>query len=94
MDTSIAPKKVSVESIDALMATVSVQFHVFPGTTTTAAAVFLPDGFCLACEISACVDPKIFDAEIGRKLAEEKAMHAAREKLWEMEGYMLRAIGP
>lgn len=35
---------------------------------------------------SSCVDPKNFDAELGKKLSRE----AARNKIWPLEGYLLK----
>lgn len=35
---------------------------------------------------SACVDPRNFNEDLGRKLAREKA----KDKLWELEGYLLQ----
>jgi hypothetical protein len=48
------------------------------------------DGFTLCQEITACVDPANFDAELGKKYAIEKAASVARNKLWELEGYKLK----
>lgn len=76
--------------IDALMETVRVQCHHFPGTSSTVAIAALPDGFVLGIGHSACVSPGAFDAEIGARLATTDALKKAREKAWELEGYLLR----
>ena len=78
------------EAIDGLMSTVVVHTHHFPGTTCTVATATLPDGFVLATGQSACISPALFDAEIGIKVATADAIKKAREKAWELEGYLLR----
>lgn len=88
---SVYPK-VTAERIDELMQRVSYDTHVIPGTTTTLATAVLAVGnvkFTLATEFTACVDPRNFNAEKGAKYAIEKASEAARNKLWELEGYAL-----
>ncbi|ENM1631569.1 hypothetical protein AB6T03_004545, partial [Salmonella enterica] len=45
----------------------------------------LRNGFTVTGE-SACVSPKNFDAEIGRKAARQKAI----DKIWMLEGYLLK----
>ena len=35
---------------------------------------------------SACASPQNFDVELGRKIAKDNA----REKIWALEGYLLR----
>lgn len=61
----------------------------------------LPSGKCVVCEItlqngftvrgeSACVSPKNFDQEIGNKIAFKNA----REKVWQLEGYLLQEQFP
>ena len=62
------------------------QFHVFPGTTLTVCALTLRNGFHVTGE-AAAASPENFDAEIGRKIARENA----RQKIWALEGYLLRS---
>ena len=69
--------------IDA--AIVSEQYHVFPGTTMTVCALTLRNGFIVIGE-SAAASPENFDKDIGRKIARENA----RNKIWALEGYLLR----
>lgn len=45
----------------------------------------LENGFVIV-ESSACVDPKNFDLDIGRKICREHV----ENKLWELEGYVLQ----
>lgn len=62
-----------------------VRFHHFPGTTLTVCALELENGFIVVGE-SAAASSSNFDAEIGRNIAFDNA----RNKIWELEGYLLR----
>jgi hypothetical protein len=64
---------------------VSEQYHVFPGTTFTSCLLTLKNGFTVHGE-SACASPENFDAELGRKIARDNA----KNKIWMLEGYLLR----
>ena len=75
--------RLTPEAIDRVI--VSEQYHVFPGTSFTACLLSLSNGYTVSGE-SACVSPKNFDAAIGRKIARENA----RNKIWQLEGYLLR----
>lgn len=61
-------------------------YHVFPGTTLTVCALTLRNGFQVVGE-SAAASPANFDAELGRKIARDNA----RNKIWALEGYLLRS---
>lgn len=63
----------------------SEQYHVFPGTTMTVCALTLRNGYIVTGE-SAAASPENFDKEIGRKIARANA----RNKIWALEGYLLR----
>lgn len=65
---------------------VSQAFHVFPGTTLTVCALTLRNGFHVVGE-SAAASPANFDADLGRKIARDNA----RNKIWALEGYLLRS---
>ena len=65
---------------------VSEQYHVFPGTTMTVCALSLRNGFIVIGE-SAAASPANFDTELGRTIARENA----RNKIWALEGYLLRS---
>jgi hypothetical protein len=69
--------------IDA--AIVGEDYHVFPGTTLTVCALRLRNGFIVIGE-SAAASAANFDEELGRKIARENA----RNKIWVLEGYLLR----
>lgn len=64
---------------------VGEDYHVFPGTTVTVCLLRLKNGFSALGE-SAAVSTANFDAEIGRKIARANA----RDKIWLLEGYLLR----
>ena len=59
----------------------------FPTTLPllTFCVLTLKNGFTVTGE-SACASPENFNAEIGRKIARENA----REKIWQLEGYLLK----
>jgi hypothetical protein len=63
----------------------SKQFYVFPGTTLTVCCLELENGFHITGE-SAAASPANFDKEIGEKIAFENA----RDKVWQLEGYILK----
>ncbi len=69
--------------IDA--AIVSEQYHVFPGTTLTVCCLTLRNGFNVTGE-SAAASQENFDPEIVRSIARDNA----RDKIWMLEGYLLR----
>lgn len=64
----------------------SEAYHVFPGTTLTVCALTLRNGFQVIGE-SAAASPENFNEEIGRKIARDNA----RNKIWALEGYLLRS---
>lgn len=65
---------------------VAEDYHVFPGTTLTVCALTLKNGFLVVGE-SAAASPANFDVELGRKIARDNA----RNKIWALEGYLLRS---
>ena len=83
------PNKVTPEQIQALVDSLTFQFERVGDTTTTACWAFLPNGFSVAHGESACVDPANFDFELGKQYAKERCLLDARNKLWELEGYVL-----
>jgi len=80
--------RVTPDRIDLLMERVQFTFNTL-GTSTFYHA-FLDAEFYLATGHSACVSKENFDKELGQKFAVDKALSAARDKLWELEGYTLR----
>lgn len=63
----------------------STDYFVFPGTMLTVCAMTLANGFTVVGE-SACASPENFNKEIGEKISYENA----RQKIWALEGYLLR----
>jgi hypothetical protein len=82
--------RVTPAQIDAMVASLTYKTHVFEGTTNTVAMAFLPNGFSVGIGQSASVSLENFNAEIGAKVAIANAEVAARNKLWELEGYVLK----
>lgn len=60
-------------------------YYRFPGTTLTVCALKLRNGFIVTGE-SAAASPENYDEAIGRKIARDNA----RQKIWALEGYLLR----
>jgi len=93
IDKGLVYPRVEKSRIDELMARVRYDCHVVENTTTTVVTAILPItdhiNFTVATEIMACVDPRNFNKELGEKYGIEKAADAARNKLWELEGYYL-----
>ncbi|AFN39118.1 hypothetical protein G167_gp36 [Burkholderia phage BcepMigl] len=83
-------RRVRMDQIDALMASLKVHAQRIDGTCSTIALAVLPNGFTVAIGHSACVDPAMFNAAIGVDVATADALAQARKKLWELEGYCLK----
>jgi hypothetical protein len=80
----ITAPRLTPDDIDA--AILCDQYYVFPGTSLTICALTLQNGYVVTGE-SACASPENFDEELGRKIAFDKA----RNKIWALEGYLLRS---
>lgn len=88
MDNQEIPR-VTPARIGELMANISYQFWLVPGTTTTVCVALLDGKFTLAQGYSACVDPRLFNQAKGEELAKTDAAAKAADRLWELEGYAL-----
>ncbi|GJE29760.1 Gp49 family protein [Methylobacterium organophilum] len=75
--------RLTPDDIDA--AIVREDYHRFDGTTVIVCALVLRNGFVVIGE-AASASAQNFDEQIGRRVAREKA----REKIWALEGYLLR----
>lgn len=75
--------RLTPELIDATIT--SAAYYIFPGTQLTVCCLTLTNGFTVTGE-SACASPTNFDKEIGEKIAYANA----REKIWSLEGYLLK----
>ena len=75
--------RLTPDQIDAVIA--GEQYWRPLHTTMTVCALLLRNGFVVIGE-SAAASPENFDEEIGRTIARKNA----REKIWHLEGYLLR----
>lgn len=64
---------------------VKTEFSVHAGSTLTICVLTLENGFTVTGE-SACADARNFNAAIGEKVAFDNA----KNKIWLLEGYLLR----
>lgn len=75
--------RLTPEKIDAVIT--DEDYHVFEKTSLTICCLTLKNGFTVTGE-SACASPENFNAELGRKIARDNA----RNKIWALEGYLLK----
>lgn len=83
LQKGLTAPRITPDDIDAKIA--SEQYYVFPGTTVTVCALTLKNNYTVIGH-SAAASPENFDAEIGREIAHMEA----RDKIWALEGYLLR----
>lgn len=83
IDAGKTGPRITPDKIDACI--VYDQYYVFPGTQLTVCCLTLRNGFTVTGE-SACADPANFSEKIGRSLAYGQA----RNKIWQLEGYLLK----
>lgn len=76
--------KVTQTQIDYLLDSAQTQEHIF-WDKELVISYLLHNGFTILGR-GACVDPRNFDLEIGRKVARQDASN----KLWQLEGYLLQ----
>jgi hypothetical protein len=77
--------KTKLEPADIEAAVIKEAYYVFPDTTLTICCLTLRNGYQVTGE-SACVNPANFVKETGEKYAREQAV----EKIWMLEGYLLK----
>jgi hypothetical protein len=82
-DKGLTAPRLTPEMIDEVI--MSEKYHRFENTTLTVCCLVLQNGYCVVGE-SAAVSMANFDAELGKKIARDNA----REKIWALEGYLLR----
>lgn len=75
--------RLTPDKIDALI--VREDYHVFPGTTVTVCLLELKNGYCVTGE-AAAASPENFSVKVGRDVSRRNA----RDKIWGLEGYLLR----
>ena len=85
--------RLTPEYINLLHASLQVETVRLGHSTTVVAAAYLPDGALVTTAYSKPADSASFDLEVGIESARRTVLAAAREKLWELEGYRLsRAV--
>lgn len=82
-DKGLTAPRVTPDHIEAVIE--DEKYHVFPDTTTTVCCLKLANGFTVIGE-SACASPENFDEALGRRIARDNA----KQKIWALEGYLLR----
>lgn len=90
VDLGLTAPRVTPVMIEELLKGVTYSTHVVPGTTTTLASAVMPSGFVLCTVHSAAASPENFNPSLGIEIAINKAAAAARERLYELEGYRLK----
>lgn len=75
--------RITPEHIDSMIE--REDYHVFPSTTVTVCLLQLKNGFCVTGE-SAAASPDNFNVQIGKDIARRNA----RDKIWSLEGYLLK----
>lgn len=78
-------EKTKLTKDDVLGAIKKEDYTVLNDGRTTICQLTLQNGFTVIGD-SACVDPKNYDKELGQSIAKDNAV----EKVWELEGYLLR----
>jgi len=82
--------RITPAQIDAMVDGLGYHTYVIPGTTTTVAAAIDKTGFVVSTGFARSIASSNFDEVFGRNTAIGRAKSAAREALWELEGYRLR----
>lgn len=82
-DKGLTAPRLTPDLIDSKVKNKS--FHVFGDTCLTVCCLTLENGFTVTGE-SACASTENFNVEIGEKIAFEQA----RNKIWVLEGYLLK----
>ena len=78
-------EKTKLTEDDILAAVKKEDYTVLNDGRTTICQLTLQNGFTVV-GFSACVDPKNYDKNLGESIAKDNAL----EKVWELEGYLLR----
>lgn len=82
-DPASSSKRLSMADIQSVI--VGESYHRVPGSTFMVCFLTLRNGFIVTGE-SACADPNAYDQATGEKHARANAV----EKIWTLEGYLLR----
>jgi len=84
-DKNLTAPRVTPHNINEVI--VGEAYYVFPDTSLTVCCLTLSNGFNVTGE-SACASPENFDESLGRRIARDNA----KQKIWVLEGYLLRSI--
>ena len=60
-------------------------YYNFPGTTTTVCCLILENGYSVIGS-SSCTNMENFQEDLGKSISKENAIN----KIWELEGYLLK----
>ena len=82
-EKGLTAPRITPEHIDSLI--VSQSFTILPSGKTGITELILKNGFSVTGETST-VSKENFDIELGKKISFDKA----RNKIWELEGYLLQ----
>ncbi len=87
-DKGLTAPRVTPEMVENTIVAAEYLYPTIGEGTLTICVLLLANGFTVTGE-SACVDPANFDATLGRKIAREDAAN----KIWMLEGYLLKSGG-
>ena len=82
-EKELTAPRVTPETLDNVIE--DTHYWVAPGTTLTVCCLVLKNGFTVTGE-SACASPENFDKELGEQIAYRNA----KDKIWALEGYLLK----
>lgn len=82
-EKGLTAERVTPDKLEGVI--VSEQYYVFPNTAFTSCLLTLQNGFNVLGE-SACASPENYDEELGREIARDNA----KNKIWLLEGYLLK----
>ena len=75
--------RITADMLDDVIS--DTQYWIAPGTQLTVCCLVLKNGFTVTGE-SACASPENFDKELGEQIAYRNA----KDKIWALEGYLLK----
>ena len=75
--------RITADMLDDVIS--DIRYWIAPGTQLTVCCLVLKNGFTVTGE-SACASPENFDKELGEQIAYRNA----KDKIWALEGYLLK----
>ena len=75
--------RITADMLDDVIS--DIRYWIAPGTQLTVCCLVLKNGFTVTGE-SACASPENFDKELGEQIAYQNA----KDKIWALEGYLLK----